>query len=326
VRAAWHTRYGPPDVVSVRDIATPAPAAGEIRVRVVATTVNRTDCHYRSATPWPMRLFTGLRRPRVHVWGTEYAGTVDALGAGVSGYELGSPVMGYLEGRFGAHAEHLVARADGPISALGRDVDLAVAAAGTEGSHYALASLARAGAAVGRSVLIYGATGAIGSAAVQLAALDGDEVTAVCAGAHLDLVASLGARHVRNYEHDDLGDLDGRFDVVFDAVGKFEFARARRLLRPGGVYASSGVGPFGQNLLLAAVGPIMRGRRVLFAFPHIDQSVVQHLARLIESREFVPLVDRRYPLTDIVAAYRYVETGQKLGNVVIDVAPADSRA
>jgi NADPH:quinone reductase-like Zn-dependent oxidoreductase len=177
----------------------------------------------------------------------------------------------------------------------------------------------------GQDILVNGATGAIGSAAVQLAKSLGATVTATCGTRHLDLVRGLGADRVIDYQTEDFTTHDEqRYDVVLDAVGKSTFGRCRRLLKPGGTYVSSEVGPWSQNLALALVTPLLGGRKVRFPIPAHDQQMVKRLKELIESGGFKPVIDRRYPLDQIVEAYRYVETGQKVGNVVVSVAPPEA--
>ena len=320
MRAAVHTRYGPPDVVQVRDVPTPAPGDGELLVRVHATTVNRTDCHYRSATPFVMRGLSGLTRPKATILGNEFAGVVEARGAGVSAFAVGDRVFGYCEGPFGAHAEYLVVAEHHAIAAMPEQHTFVQAAPGTEGSHYALNHLTRAGVADGQDVLVYGATGAIGSAAVQLVKAIGATVTAVCGPDHLALVQGLGADRVVDYTAGDFTLDAQRYDVVFDAHGTPSYFTCRRLLKPGGRFTSAGPGPHYVNAVLPLLGPLLGDKRVVFSIPRIDRAMVEHLASLMADGRFTPLVDRTYPLDDIVAAYRYVEAGQKVGNVVIEVA------
>jgi NADPH:quinone reductase-like Zn-dependent oxidoreductase len=302
-------------------VPEPKPGDRELLIRVHATTVNRTDCHYRAASPVVMRLLSGLRRPRATVLGTEFAGEVVVIGAGVTDFAVGDRVFGYCEGRFGAHAEYLAVPADGPVAAMPVRFSYAEAAPATEGAHYALSHIRRPAIRTGQAVLVYGATGAIGSAAVQLLKTIGAAVTAVCATEYLDLVRQLGADRVLDYTTGELARDEQRYDVVFDAVGKISFGQCRRLLRPGGIYMSTGPGAGYQNLALPLISPLLPGSRVLFAFPKIDQAMVRHFADLMEAGQFRPLIDKRYPLTEIVAAYSYVETGRKIGNVVITVDP-----
>jgi NADPH:quinone reductase-like Zn-dependent oxidoreductase len=212
-----------------------------------------------------------------------------------------------------------VVRADGPVAVMPQSLFYDEAAAATEGSHYALSHIRRAGVTSAHDVLVYGATGSIGSAAVQLLRAIGATVTAVCATEHAHLVRGLGADRVLDYASGEFAADQNRYDVVFDAVGKAAFGDCRRLLKPGGIYMSTGPGPAYQNLILPLVSPLLRGARVLFAYPKIDQAMVGYVRDLMESGQFRPLIDRQYPLAEIVAAYRYVETGYKIGNVVIRV-------
>jgi NADPH:quinone reductase-like Zn-dependent oxidoreductase len=323
MKAAVFTRYGPPDVVRIRDVDKPAVGARDVLVEVHATTVNRTDCAYRTATPFLVRFLVGLVRPRRTILGTEFAGVVEEVGDGVTSFAVGDRVFGYNEGAFGAHAEYLSVPADGSIATVPAGVGLAEVAPGTEGAHYALSLIATAKVEAGHDVLVYGATGAIGSAAVQLLKSVGATVTAVCDTANLELVKRLGADRVVDYTTEDFTAGERTYDAVFDAVGKSTFGRCRRLLKPGGGYLSSDVGPWWQNLVLALVTPLLRGRKVRFPFPRDNQAIVRRLRDLIESGAFRPVIDRRYPFDEIVDAYRYVETGRKVGNVVITVVPAD---
>ncbi|MGW0819938.1 NAD(P)-dependent alcohol dehydrogenase [Streptomyces sp. NPDC002845] len=323
MKAAVHTSYGPPDVVRIAEVDRPSVGHEDVLVRVHATTVNRTDCAYRAAKPFFVRTFTGLARPRRTVLGTEFAGVVEAVGGGVTSFAVGDRVFGYNEGAFGTHAEYLSVPQGGSIATLPAGVTFEQAAPGTEGSHYALAFLRTARVRAGQDVLVYGATGAIGSAAVQLLKSVGATVTAVCDTERLELVKGLGADRVVDYTAGDFTRDEQRYDAVFDAVGKSTFGRCRRLLKPGGLYLSSDLGPWSQNLLLPLVTPLFRGRKVKFPFPQDGQEMVLHLRELIESGKFRPVIDRRYPLDEIVDAYRYVETGRKTGNVIITVVPPE---
>ncbi|TKJ21700.1 NAD(P)-dependent alcohol dehydrogenase [Blastococcus sp. CCUG 61487] len=312
------TRYGPPEVVRIDEVPTPVPAPGELLVRVQATTVNRTDCAYRSGTPYVTRAASGLTSPRVAILGTEFAGVVEDVGGQVTGFATGDRVLGYVEGRFGAHAEYLTIPASGSVAHVAAGVALAAAAAATEGPHYALAMARVARTRPGQHVLVLGASGGIGSAAVQLLVAGGVTVTAVTRDA-VDRVESLGADRVIEATADAVPDDGTRYDAVFDAVGKSSFGRWRRRLTPRGVYTSSELGPKGQNIPLSLLSPLSPGRRVRFPFPLHDQAMMQRLAALLADGRLRPLVDRRYPLDRIVEAYRYVDSGQKIGNVVIDV-------
>jgi len=241
----------------------------------------------------------------------------------VTSFSPGDRVFGYVEGTFGAHAQYLTIPEDGSLAVIPADLTYEEAAPATEGSHYALSSLLRAKVCSGQDVLVNGATGAIGSAAVQLLTAVGVRVTAVCGTPDLELVRGLGADKVVDYTAGDFTDDERQYDIVFDAVGRSSFGRCRRLLKPGGIYVSSELGPWLQNAILSLVTPIagrsFDRKKVVFPFPEIDQAMVRRFARLMESGAFRPVIDRRYPLDDIVEAYKYVETGQKIGSVVIVV-------
>jgi NADPH:quinone reductase-like Zn-dependent oxidoreductase len=323
MKAAVHTRYGPPDVVHVVDVPMPTPKDNEVLVKVHATTVNRTDCGFRGAKPFFIRVFTGLLRPRVSILGNEFAGEVESLGPGVTSFAVGDRVFGYDDTVCGAHAQYLTIREDASVARIPANLTYSQAAPATEGSHYALANIEKAKIRAGQRVLVNGGTGAIGSAAVQLLASRGVHVTAVCDTAHLELVRRLGAERVIDRTVADFTQDVQTHDVVFDAVGKSSFGRCRRLLEPRGVYLSTDLGPRAQNPFLALVTPALPGRSVLFGFPRHDQAMMDYFKGLMESGLFRPVIDRSYPLAEIVQAYRYVETGQKIGNVVIIVEDGD---
>jgi NADPH:quinone reductase-like Zn-dependent oxidoreductase len=322
MKAAVHTSYGRPDVVRISEVEKPTAKDNEMLVKVHATTVNRTDCGFRAAKPFFVRFFTGLIRPRVTVLGTEFAGDVEAVGSGVRSFEVGDRVFGFNGSRFGAHAEYMAIPDDGSVAAMPANVTYEEAAASTEGSHYALSFIRKAKIQRGQDVLVNGATGAIGSAAVQLLKRLGAEVTAVCDTEHVELVRGLGADRVIDYTAEDFTKDEQTYDVVLDAVGKSSFGRCKRLLRPRGIYLSSDLGPLSQNPILALITPLFGGKRVMFPIPRDDQETVGYFKQLIESGAFRPVIDRRYPLDQIVDAYRYVETGRKTGNVVISVEPS----
>jgi len=327
MRAAVQHEYGPPSVVSVVDVPTPRPGDGELLVDVHATTVNRTDCGFRAASPPIVRLFSGLRRPKQPTLGNEFVGVVVETGVGVTRFGVGDRIFGYIEGPFGGHAESLVIDQDASIAVVAAHVADELAAAGTEGSHYALAYTTAGRIGPGTDVMVYGATGAIGSAAVQLAKHLGATVTAVCATDHLELVAGLGADRVVDYTAGDFTRDEQRYDVVLDAVGKSSYGACKVLLKPRGLYMSSELGRFAQNPLLAVATRFSRGRRVKFPVPRHDREMIEYLGGLLASGAFVPVIDRTYPLERIVEAYEYVETGQKVGNVVITLtAPTAPRA
>jgi NADPH:quinone reductase-like Zn-dependent oxidoreductase len=320
MRAAVRTIYGLPEVVHLTDVPAPEVGPGDVRVAVHATTVNRTDCGVRAGHPFFIRALTGLLRPRATVLGNEFAGVVESAGPGVTRFSAGDRVFGYSP-RFGAHAELLSISQDGLVAAVPASLPFEDVAPATEGAHYALSIIRKAGISGGQDVLVNGATGAIGSAAVQLLADLGARVTAVCRAAHAGLVRGLGADRVIDRDEVEFTKDGHRYDVVFDAVGKSSIGRCRPLLKPGGLYLTTDLGPWSQNAVLPVVTRLARGRRVMLPTPIETPEVIEYLRERIASGRFRPVVDRRYPFGQIVEAYRYVETGQKVGNVVITVMP-----
>lgn len=319
MKAATIVRYGSPGVIEVRDVPVPVPGPDEVLIRVHAATVNRTDCG-ELLHPTLIGLMSG-RRSRRTILGMDFAGTVEAVGAAAGMFKPGDRVFGMCSFRNdGAQAEYFCVQETGPIALMPTNLSFHQAVI-CEGAYYANASVEKLGYKPGHRVLIYGASGAIGTAALQLAKLRGAEVTAVVAGRHLALARSLGADLAVDYATDEFNQLGQRFDFVFDAVGKLGIGRWRRLLKPGGVFASTDRGPWSQNLLFLLWSKITGSRRVDVPLPRrgSGKEFVTRLKDKIEAGQYVPVIDRRYPLDAIADAYRYVQTGEKAGVVVIDV-------
>jgi NADPH:quinone reductase-like Zn-dependent oxidoreductase len=319
MKAAVYRKYGPPEVVQVTEADKPSPRSGELLLKVYATTVNRTDCGFRSAEYFVSRFFSGLFRPKFRILGNEFAGVVEAVGNNVSLFNVGNRVFGYNDTKFGAHAEYMTIAETDAITTMPDDLTFEQAAPITEGAHYALCDIRAAKIKSGQDVMIYGASGAIGSAAVQLVKYLGAKVTAVCSTQNVEAVRSLGADHVIDYLTRDYTKIDQKFDFIFDAVGKSSFGKCKPLLKKDGTYISTELGKNGENIFLALLTPLSGGRKVKFPLPSIKKEDVVFLKKLVDSGKFKPLVDRSWHIDDIVDAYRYVETGQKTGNVVITV-------
>ncbi len=320
MKAMVYTRYGSPDVLHLNEVEKPAPGDTEVLIRIYAATVNRTDCGFLRAAPFIVRFFSGLLKPKNTILGNEFAGQIEEVGKGVKSLRVGDRVFGFNDVTFGAHAEYMVMPEEAPLTTMPGSLTYEEAAPSLEGSHYALCDIRAAHVQKGQAVLIYGATGAIGSAAVQLARHFGARVTAVCGTKNVALVRSLGAEKVVDYEKEDFTKDDQTYDVVFDAVGKSSFGKVKPLLRPGGVYLSTDLGFMAQNPFLALMTPLFGKRKVLFPIPSISKTDVIFIRELIETGKFKPVIDRCYPLEQVADAFRYVETGQKIGNVVIEVA------
>ncbi|WP_437599884.1 NAD(P)-dependent alcohol dehydrogenase [Sorangium sp. So ce590] len=317
MRAARRERYGTPAVIRIEDVAVPTPADDEILVRVHAATVSRTDCALLSATPFIMRFATGLRRPRTETLGTDFAGRVEAIGARVRSFAVGDDVWGINDLGAGSHAEYLVISGDASVARMPTGLSFEEAAACIEGAWYAYSIIQRAGLKKDRRVLINGATGAIGSALLQMSVHLGAAVTAVGNTKNLELLRSLGADRVINYEQADFTRDDQVYDYVFDTVGTSTFGACKRLLTPKGVYVSSEPGPGWQNPFLAVLTPALGGKRVVFPIPIDRKAFLEVMHRLVTERHFRPIIDRTVTLDAVQEAYAYVASGQKTGNVVL---------
>jgi len=314
MKAVICDRYGPPEVLRLHDVERPVPDDDQVLVKVHATTVNRTDCGLRSAKPFFIRFFTGFRRPKRRIPGMELAGEVEAIGAAVTEFGVGDQVFG-VKGS-GSHAEFTCIREAGPLAHKPVRMSFEEAAAVCDGACSAMSCLRRAELGPGKRILIYGASGSIGSAAVQLASHFGADVTAVCNTKNLELVASLGADNVIDYTQEDFTENGETYDVIFDAVGKHSFRRSRSSLRPGGIYvATDGF----RNVAWALWTRWIGDRRATLGIARYKKEDVLLLKELIEAGRYRAVIDRSYPLEDVVEATRYVETGQKTGNVVLTV-------
>jgi NADPH:quinone reductase-like Zn-dependent oxidoreductase len=324
VKAVVYDSYGPPDVLHIQDVESPVPNEDDVLVKVYATTVNRLDVHTREAnrSGGPAisvlsRLMSGVRRPRQRILGSEFAGVVEVVGTTAGEFAPGDRVFGTSGLRFGAYAEYMCTRASGRIALMPEDLSFEEAAPICDGALNALTCLKAGDLRKGRTILIYGASGAIGTAGVQLARYFDAEVTAVCGTKNLELVKSLGADTVIDYLHEDFTQNGQTYDVIFDAVGKHSFARSRGSLKSGGVYLpTDGF----SNLTWALWTSRFGDKKVVFQIPpRQTKQDVLFLKGLVEAGKFRAVIDRRRPLEDVVEATRYVETEQKVGNVVLTV-------
>ena len=325
MRAVVYDRYGPPEVLHIEDVPKPVPNADEILVKVRASAVNRLDVHIREANAsngafisLVSRLVSGYGGPRHRIAGSEYCGEIEAVGSAVREFKPGDQVFGLTGLRGGANAEYLAVRERSWIGPKPANTTFDEAAGVADGFRNALMCLNQADVRPGRTVLVYGASGSIGTAGVQLARHFGAEVTAVCPAKTFDLVRSLGASEVVDYTQEDFTKNGKTYDVIFDAVGKVSFARTKASIRPGGWYlATDGLvnmalvpwtRVFGDKKVTSAVGP---------SNPKRDPRFLQ---QLIEAGEYRPVIDRTYPMDQVVDAATYVETQQKIGNVVLHIA------
>lgn len=252
--------------------------------------------------------------------GSEFAGVVVEVSGDVKDFAVGDKVFGFDDVHGNAHAEYMTERADGPIATMPDGFSYQEIAPAGEGATYALNVINAADIKNGQKVLVYGATGAIGSAAVQILKHLGAEVTAVCGTKHVDLVESLGADKVIDYQTEDFTKTNDRFDFIFDAVGKSSYGVCKKLLNSTGKYCSTELGPHGENPLLAMWFALTGSRKVIFPIPKINKEKMEYIKRLIESGVYKPVIDRTYSLDEIIEATKYVESGQKIGSVVIKIA------
>jgi NADPH:quinone reductase-like Zn-dependent oxidoreductase len=319
MKAIVYTKYGPPEVAQLMEVPKPIPKDNEVLIKVYAATVNRTDSGFRSADYFISRFWSGLFRPKYQILGCEFAGVVEEIGANVKEFRIGDKVFGLNEKSFGGHAEYATIAETDAVATMPEGLSFEAAAAITEGAHYALVDIRAAKVAPGQNVLVYGATGAIGSAAVQLLKHFGAIVTAVCNSKNTALVKSLGADTVIDYQTQDFTKTENKFEFIFDAVGKSSFGQCKPLLTKNGIYISTELGKNGENILLALTTSLWGGKKLLFPIPSITKQDVLFLKELVQKGEFKPVIDRHYNLDQIVEAYQYVESGQKTGNVIIKI-------
>jgi len=320
MKAIVQDRYGPPEVLHVEEMERPTPKDDEPLIRVRASTVTQSDTHVRAAYPVLYRFLVGFRRPRWTTLGVEFSGEVEAVGAAVTEFKAGDAVFGGPTTWFGAHAEYICVRERAPIALKPEGMSFDEAAAVSDGASQALGTLRVADAREGRRIVIYGASGSLGTAAVQLAKHFGAHVTAVCNTKNVELVRSLGADEVVDYLREDFTKNGQTYDAIIDAVGKYSFRRGRVALKPGGVYVATDGGRFLLETLAFSIATRFVGsKRVRGAFGRRTKQDVQLLKELIEAGEFRAVIDRTYPMEQIAEAHRYVETWQKTGNVVLNI-------
>lgn len=319
MKALVHTKYGPPEVVKLTDVDKPTPKENEVLIKVYASTVNRTDSGFRSAQYFVSRFWSGLIKPKYTILGCEFSGIIEETGKNVTAFKKGDKVFGYNDKTFGGHGEYLTIDENTAIEILPENLNLFEAAPITEGAHYALNNIRASGIKSGQNTLVYGASGAIGSAAVQLLKYFGTHVTAVCNTKNVELIKSIGADVVIDYQTQDFTKTETKFDFVFDAVGKSSFSQCKPLMSKKGIYISTELGKNAENLFYALITPAFGGKKVLFPIPSIQKKDLTFLKELVEKGFYKPVIDRYYKFEQITEAYKYVETEQKTGNVVLKI-------
>lgn len=314
MRASYCDKYGNPDAILIKELQKPVPKNNEILIKVQAATVNRTDCGILNGTPWIIRFFTGLTKPKIKTTGTDFAGDIEATGDNVKAFKVGDRVMGLGAMGLGSHAEFIALPESYPIISIPGKLSYEEAAACLEGAFYAYETIRNLKPEAGQTALVNGATGAISSAAIQVLKYLDIKVTAVCAGEDSEIARSLGADRVIDYKTEDFTKDKEQYDFVIDAVGKSSFFKCKRLLKKKGTYTTTdGL----WNFVLAIFTPLFGGRKVVFKPPQNIKAGLLYIKAMIEKNKFIPLIDRKYPLEKIVEAFKYVETGQKKGNVII---------
>jgi NADPH:quinone reductase-like Zn-dependent oxidoreductase len=321
MKAVICTQYGSPDVLQFREVAKPTPKENEILIKVHATVVTPSDCAFRKGDPFIVKLIYGLRKPRLSTQGVEFAGEVEAIGSAVKLFAPGDQVFGMSPDAFGAHAEYMCLPESKPVIVKPSRIPYAEAVGVCDGAPTALTFLRdTAKLQRGQKVLINGASGAVGAYAVQLAKYYGAEVTGVCSTTNLEMVKSLGADDVINYTREDFTRSGATYDVIFDAVGKSSFSRCKRALTRNGVYLTTvpSLGIVFHMLRTSLFG----SKKAKFATAGLMQNKQNFgfLKELVEAGKLRAVIDRCYPLEQVPEAHRYVDTGRKKGNVIIQVA------
>ncbi len=317
MKTTFRKCYGGPDSLEVREVPIPQPERAEVLVKVKATTVNRTDQGVLLGKPFVFRFFVGFPKPRLSATGTDFSGVVVNKGSSVTDFEIGDAVYGFMDHGLGTHAEYACIAVDEPVFRKPENVSHETAAASLEGAHYAYFFLEGVPLKLGDEVLVNGATGAIGNAAVQLLLHRGAKVTFTYPTDSYEKVKHLPAERMVDYLKEDFTSQTDRFDFILDAVGKSSFGACKHLLKPGGAYLSSELGQGGENIPLSIIGLFKNGKRVVFPFPGSPKHSIPEVKKLIERGEYVPLIDRVYTLDEVGEAFGYMLSGQKRGNVIL---------
>ncbi len=317
MKASIRRRYGSPNQVKIEDIKKPLPNDNEVLIKVHATTVNRTDCANLTAKPFIMRFVLGFFKPRKIILGTDFAGEVITIGKNVKSFSIGDKVFGFIDTGCESQAEYITTTIE-DLFLIPKKIDYKDAAASLEGANYAYTFIHKVNIQPGQKILINGATGGIGSALLQFVRQYDVKITATCNTKNIKLIQSLGADKIYDYTKEDFTDGNDKYDFIFDAVGKSTFGKCKPLLKEKGVYISSELGPYSQNIFY----PILTSRlskKVIFPLPYSKQKTIPYIMNLLEQGKFKPVIDREYSLEDISKAYEYVISGEKTGNVIINV-------
>jgi NADPH:quinone reductase-like Zn-dependent oxidoreductase len=317
MKASIRRTYGLPNQIRIENIEKPIPKDNEVLIKVHAATVNRTDCAILTAKPFIMRFVLGLFRPRKIILGTDFAGKVVGIGKNVKSFCINDRVFGFNDMGSKSQSEYLTQTEDNLFS-IPDNIDNKQAAASLEGAHYAYTFIHKVNIQSGQKILINGVTGGIGSALIQFVKQYDVTITATCNTKNIKLIESLGADKIYDYTKENFTDDKEKYDYIFDSVGKSTFGKCKPLLKEGGIYISSELGPYSQNLFYAIITMFLN-KKVIFPAPYSTQKTIPYIMELLKQEKFKPIIDREYSLEDINLAYEYVLRGEKIGNVIINI-------
>ena len=319
MKAVTRSHYGPPQVLSITETEIPKIKDDEILVKVHATTVNRTDCANLTGKPYIVRIFTGLTGPMKPIPGTDFAGEIVEAGSEVAEYKVGDRIFGFDDNGLSSMAEYMSISLNKAIRHIPQGISYEEAAASAEGAHYAINFLNKVKLRAGEKAIVNGGTGAIGSALIQLLKFHGLQVVATGPTEHLEKLLSLGAERAIDYKLHDFTQDEEKFDYVFDSVGKSTFGNCKKLLVDNGIYISSELGPYSQNPFLAVTTTFSEGKKVRFPLPLNIPESLKMVSELLETGKYKPLIDRSYSMHEVKQAFEYVMSGEKIGNVILNI-------
>ena len=317
MKASIRRKYGSPNQIKIESIDKPIPKDNEVLIKVYATTVNRTDCANLTAKPFIMRFVLGLFKPRKTILGTDFAGKVESTGENVKSFSTGDKVFGFIDTGAQSQATYIITKVEN-LFLIPEKIDYKQAAASLEGASYAYTFIHKVNIQSGQNILINGATGGIGSALLQFVRQYDVNITATCNTNNIQLIESLGADNIYDYTKKDFTKENDKYDFIFDAVGKSTFGKCLSLLKEKGVYISSELGPYSQNIFYSLLTLVL-SKKVIFPTPYSTEKTIPYICNLLEKGKFNPVIDREYALEDISKAYEYVIKGQKIGNVLIKI-------
>jgi len=323
MKASIRKKYCLPNQIKVESIDKPIPNENEVLIKIYATTVNRTDCANLTAKPFIMRFVLGLFKPRKTILGTDFAGELISIGKNVKSFSIGDKVFGFNDTGSESQAEYVTTTVEN-LFPIPEKIDYKQAAASLEGASYAYSFIHKVNIQSGQNILINGATGGIGSALLQFVRQYDVNITATCNTNNIQLIESLGADNIYDYTKKDFTKENDKYDFIFDAVGKSTFGKCLSLLKEKGVYISSELGPYSQNIFYSLLTLVL-SKKVIFPTPYSTEKTIPYICNLLEKGKFNPVIDREYALEDISKAYEYVIKGQKIGNVLIDAHSSSSQ-